>query len=140
MQQRIISNDVFSFAISLEKKEFPSPLHQVGETRANKVDTIVALNIFDPDRTPKTAAGSRRPAVPRGTNSPRPNKAETSAADPERQLDDAQKTRAELESLLRTLEQTPGVTKEQTELLRQRLEHSEQQIERLQEQLKALRP
>ena len=140
IQQRVIADDIYSFAISLVREDNPAQPQKDSATPADKVDTIVALNIFDPDRTPKTAADSGRPAVSRGTNSSRPNNTEASKADLERQMDDAQKTRAELESLLRTLEQTPGVPKEQTELLRQRLERSDQQIERIQEQLKALRP
>ena len=70
----------------------------------------------------------------------RPDNEAASAAGLERQLDDTLHSRAELETLLRTLEQTPGATKEQTELIRQRIEACNQRIERLRTQLKALRP
>ena len=122
LQQRIISDDISVFNISLGRKDVPAPL----EKDSVAVETIVALNIFDPDRTPKKAEGKRT--------------ADSRAADMQRQLEENLRTRAELESLLRTLEQTSGITKEQTDLIRQRIEVYDQRIERLQIQLKALRP
>jgi hypothetical protein len=105
------------------------------------IEHIVALNIFDPDRTPKKAADSGRFAGMPAPNSSPPKTQADPATELERQLEDALKTRTELESLLRLLQQTQGgITKEQTELLRQRIEAYDQQIERIQKELKALRP
>ena len=52
------------------------------------------------------------------------------------QLQQALENRAELNKLLQTLQQTEGVTDEQTALLRQRLERSNKQVELLQNQQK----
>ena len=69
-----------------------------------------------------------------------PNGAEFGEAELEQQLQEAVKSHAELDSLHRTLEQTPGGTKEQIDLVRQRLERSEQRVKLLQDKLKKLRP
>jgi len=126
LTQRILSNEVRSFSVGLVRVATSSPPHPGSVTAENKVAAIVARNIFDPDRTPGTEAVRQT--------------ADSRVADLERQMDDARIQRAELASLLRTLEQTPGVMKEQTELIRQRIEACDQRIERLQIQLKALRP
>ncbi|MBR5738432.1 MAG: hypothetical protein IKY02_00400 [Lachnospiraceae bacterium] len=139
MQQRIMA-DVVSSSVSLVRNDDPARPQKDSVTRADKIDTIVALNIFDPDRTPKKSADSGRPAVPPGSNGTGANSAEPSAAEMERQLEEAVKNHAELDSLRRTLEQTPGPTKEQIELVRQRLERSEQRVKLLQDKLKKLRP
>ena len=140
LSQRIISNDVCSFAVSLVRNDNPSEPQKDSATSAVMVENIVALNIFDPDRTPiKTADSNKSSGMP-APYSARPNRPEPSEADLGRQLEEASKTRTELQSLLRTIEQTPGVTKEQTEVIRQRIEAYDQRIEGLQKQLKALRP
>lgn len=139
MQQRIMA-DVVSSSISLVRKDDPAQPRKDSVTRENRIATIVKRNIFDPDRTPKKAADSGRPAVPPGANGTGANNAESSEADLERQLKEADKTHAELDSLHRTLEQTPGATKEQIELVRQRLERSEQRVKLLQDKLKKFRP
>ena len=66
-----------------------------------------------------------------GTNT---NNAEELAAAQEQQMQQALDNRNELNTLLQTLQQTQGVTDEQTALIRQRLERSNQQIELLQNQ------
>jgi len=62
------------------------------------------------------------------------NTAEELAAAQEQQMQQALENRAELNMLLQTLQQTEGVTEEQTALLRQRLDRSNQQIELLENQ------
>ena len=136
LTQRIIANGVYSFSISLVRKDDPAQPQKDSVTPENKAATIAARNIFDPDRTPKKTVKSGGSAVAPGSNGARPD----NLADLERQLQEALKTRAELESLLQTLQSTPGVTNEQTGLLRQRLERAEREIELIREQLKALRP
>ena len=127
MQQRIFAEAV-STSVSLVRKDDPAPPRKDGATKELMIANIVALNIFDPDRTPKKTAAKPPVAVP--------------AADLERQLQQALETRAELESLLQTLEQTPGTTKEQTEVIRMRTEiyDYDQQLKRLREQLNAISP
>jgi len=133
MQQRIVSDDIFMYSIALAGND--DRPHQDGMTTGNKVETIAALNIFDPERTPKTAADSGRPAVLPGSMVIRSDEIL------KRQLEDVKRTRTELESLLNSLQQTQGgITEEQTELIRRRIEACDHQIERIQEQLKALRP
>ena len=128
LQQRVISEDLVVFNITLLGKDDPSQPGKKSATKEIEIANIVALNIFDPDRTPKKAVGSRQPPVA------------IHAAELERQMEDASKTRAELESLLQTLQQTQGgITEEQTVLIRLRIERYDQQIERLRDQLKALR-
>ena len=136
LTQRIIANGVYSFSIFLVRKDDPSQPQKDSVTPENKAATIAARNIFDPDRTPKKTVKSGGSAVAPGSNGAHPD----NPADLERQLQEAMKNRAELESLLQTLQSTPGVTNEQTGLLRQRLERYDQQIERLREQRKTLRP
>ena len=62
------------------------------------------------------------------------NNAEELAAAQEQQMQEALENRAELTSLLQALQQSPGVTAQQTDLLRQRLARSNEQIELLQNQ------
>ncbi len=71
LTQRINSEDVCSFSIALIRTESGKPLRlqQNTLTPENRVATIVALNIFDPDRTQKTAADSGTPAVLPGSTS-----------------------------------------------------------------------
>ena len=140
LSQRIISNDICSFAVSLVRNDDPAQPQKDSATSAVMIEHIAALNIFDPDRTPIKTADSGRSAGMPAPYSTLPKPPESHATDLERQLEEASKTRAELQSLLRTIEQTPGVTKEQTELIRQRIEVYDQRIEGLQKQLKALRP
>ena len=134
LSQRSISDDIFSFSISLVRKDDPAQPHQDGVTR-DRIATIAALNIFDPDRVPKKSADSGRPAVLPGSMVIRSDEIL------KRQLEDVKRTRTELESLLNSLQQTQGgITEEQTKLIRQRIDVYDQQIERIQELLKALRP
>ena len=70
------------------------------------------LNIFDPRRIQDLNVNSDRPDVRPGANGARPDNADP-AAETKRQLGDAMGTRAELEFLLQTLEQTPGAPKEE---------------------------
>ena len=133
LSQRIISNDIFTYSISLVRKDDPAQPHQDGVTR-DRIATIAALNIFDPDRTPKKSADSGRPAVLPGSMVIRSDEIL------KRQLEDVKRTRTELESLLNSLQQTQGgLTKEQTVLFRLHIESYDQRIEHIQEQLKALR-
>ena len=67
----------------------------------------------------------------RNNNTP---SAEELAATQEQQMQEALENRAELASLLQTLQMSPGVTPQQTELLRQRLNRSNEQIALLQNQ------
>ena len=62
MQKRFISDGFFNFTVSLIEEENPPRAQQDGLTRENKIAAIAALNIFDPDRTKKTA-GSDKPAA-----------------------------------------------------------------------------
>ena len=134
MQQRIMA-DVVSSSVSLVRNDDPARPQKDSVTRADKIDAIVALNIFDPDRTPKKSADSGRPAVLPGSMVIRSDEIL------KRQLEDVKRTRTELESLLNSLQQTQGgITEEQTKLIRQRIDAYDQQIERIQELLKALRP
>lgn len=55
-------------------------------------------------------------------------------------LEREQQTRAELASLIKSLEGTPGATKEQLEMLRQRLARSDREIERAQARNNTARP
>jgi len=60
--------------------------------------------------------------------------AEELAAAQEQQMQEALENRAELSSLLQTLQMSPGVTPQQTELLRQRLNRADEQVALLQNQ------
>ena len=60
--------------------------------------------------------------------------AEELAAAQEQQMQEALENRAELSSLLQTLQMSPGVTPQQTELLRQRLNRANEQVALLQSQ------
>ena len=142
-----------------------------------QVATTVALNIFDPERTPKATVNNniRTMAMPanrgdmtlagtftigeiagaiilqrgmqmmnmrqqpgRNNNNNRNNNntpnAEELAAAQEQQMQEALENRAELSSLLQTLQTSPGITAQQTELLRQRLNRANEQIALLQNQ------
>ena len=134
LQKRVIADDFYTFTISLVGKDDPSQPQKDSVTPENKIATIVALNIFDQERCPNWTVNSGRGAVLSGFNDT--SSAEASASDPKLLLQQALETRSELESMLQTLEQTPGATKEQTELLRQRIQLYDQQIEQLQEKQK----
>ena len=60
--------------------------------------------------------------------------AEELAAAQEQQMQEALENRAELASLLQTLQMSPGVTEQQTAMLRQRLERSDEQVRLLMNQ------
>ncbi|MDD6338385.1 MAG: hypothetical protein PUC15_08405 [Lentisphaeria bacterium] len=67
----------------------------------------------------------------RNANTP---SAEEQAAAQEQQMQEALENRAELASLLQTLQMSPGVTEQQTAMLRQRLERSDEQVRLLMNQ------
>jgi hypothetical protein len=75
-----------------------------------------------------------RQQLGRNQNGTNTNNAEDLAAAQEQQMQQALENRAELTNLLQTLQQTDGITEEQTALLRQRLDRSNQQVELLQNQ------
>lgn len=133
---RSVADDISTFTVILWQNP---PPRQDSVSPEEKADTVMVWNIFDPRRISDLNVNSGRPDVRVDANGARPDNADP-AAETKRQMGDAMGTRAELESLLQTLEQTPGAPKEETEFLRQRLERSEQEIRCLREQLKALRP
>lgn len=135
LQKRILSDDVCTFSVALQKNDNPEP-RKDSVTPDKKIATIVALNIFDPEAVPRKAAASGMPA----SNDTRTNNAKDPEAELKEQLQKAINNQNELKELLKTLSKTPGATKEQTDLVRQRLERNEQEIRRLREQLKKLRP
>ena len=135
LQKRILSDDVCTFSVALQKKDNPEP-RKDSVTPENKIKTIVALNIFDPDSIPRKADASGRPA----SNGTRANNAKDPETELKEQLQKAINNQNELKELLKTLSKTPGATKEQTDLVRQRLDRAGQEIRRLREQQKALRP
>lgn len=154
VQQRTITDTLFTFSVSLEKEENPEP-PQDGITPENMVQTIEAQNIFDPDRTSKTDKPAK-PTDPKeemiliGTTFV----GDVSAAiillrDPDgriaatlkqRMADAAEKKRQavenrdELAAVYRTLQQSPDIPKEQVEMIRQRIERYDKEIERIREQ------
>ena len=134
LQKRILSDDVCTFSVALQKNDNPEP-RKDSVTPENKIKTIVALNLFDPEAVPRKAAASGMPA----SNDTRTNNAKDPEAELKQQLQKAINNQNELKELLKTLSKTPGATKEQTDLVRQRLERNEQEIRRLREQLKKLR-
>ena len=156
VQQRTITDSLFTFSVSLEKEENPKP-REDGITTGNKVQAIAAQNIFDPDRgSKKTADKPAKPTDPKeemiliGTTFV----GDVSAAivllrDPDgriaatltqRMADAAEKKRQavenrdELAAVYRTLQQSPDIPKEQAEQVRQRIERYNQEIERIREQ------
>ena len=135
VQRRVISNDVYSFSVALQKKDNPEP-RKDSVTPDKKIAAIVALNLFDPEAVPRKAAASGMPA----SNDTRTNNAKDPEAELKQQLQKAINNQNEQKELLKTLSKTPGATKEQTDLVRQRLERNEQEIRRLREQQKKLRP
>ena len=135
LQKRILSDDVCTFSVALQKNDNPEP-RKDSVTPENKIKTIVALNLFDPEAVPRKAASSGMPA----SNDTRTNNAKDPEAELKQQLQKAINNQNELKELLKTLSKTPGATKEQTDLVRQRMERNEQEIRRLREQLKKLRP
>ena len=160
VQQRTITDTLFNFSVSLEKEENPKP-REDGITTGNKVQTIAAQNIFDPDRgSKKTADKPAKPTDPKeemiliGTTFI----GDVSAAiillrDPDgriaatlkqRMADAAEKKRQavenrdELAAVYRTLQQSPDIPKEQAEKVRQRMERYDKEIERIREQEREL--
>ena len=135
LQRRAVSDDVIAFTVALARKIDLSPRKETVSPE-NKIKTTVALNIFDPDSAPRREAGRNRPA----SNDTSTNNAKDPEAELKQQLQKAINNQNELKELLKTLSKTPGATKEQTDLVRQRLERNEQEIRRLREQMKKLRP
>ena len=135
LQKRILSDDVCTFSVALQKKDNPEP-RKDSVTPDKKIATIVALNLFDPEAVPRKAAASGMPA----SNGTRANNAKDPETELKEQLQKAINNQNELKELLKTLSKTPGATKEQTDLVRQRLERAGQEVRRLREQLKALQP
>ena len=135
LQKRILSDDVCTFSVALQKNDNPEP-RKDSVTPDKKIATIVALNLFDPEAVPRKAAASGMPA----SNGTRANNAKDPETELKEQLKKAINNQNELKELLKTLSNTPGATKEQTDLVRQRLERNEQEIRRLREQQNRLRP
>lgn len=102
----------------------------------NKIKTIVALNLFDPEAVPRKAAASGMPA----SNGTRANNAKDPETELKEQLQKAINNQNELKELLKTLSKTPGATKEQTDMVEQRLKRAGQEVMRLREQQKELHP
>ena len=135
LQKRILSDDVCTFSVALQKNDNPEPRKETVSPE-NKIKTIVARNIFDPEAVPRKAAASGMPA----SNGTRANNAKDPETELKEQLKKAINNQNELKELLKTLSNTPGATKEQTDMVEQRLKRNEQEIRRLREQLKKLRP
>ncbi|MBR4255122.1 MAG: type II secretion system protein GspG [Lentisphaeria bacterium] len=131
LMRRAVSDDVYSFSATLAKKDNPEPRKETVSPE-NKIKTTVARNIFDPDSAPRREAGRGRPA----SNDTRTNNAKDPEAERKEQLRKAIEDQNELKELLKTLSKTPGATKEQTDLVRQRLERAGQEVRRLREQQK----
>jgi len=134
-QRRTISDDVIAFPVVIARKIDPAPRKETVSPE-NKIKTIVARNIFDPDSTPRKEVGRGKPA----SNDTRTNNAKDSEAELKQQLQKAIEDQNELKELLKTLSNTPGATKEQTDLVRQRLVRAGQEVRRLREQQKQTRP
>jgi len=154
VQQRTITDTLFTFTVSLEKEENSKP-REDGITPESMVKTIEARNIFDPDRASKTDEPAK-PTDPReemiliGTTFI----GDVSAAivllrDPDgriaatlkqRMADAAEKKRQAVENrdglaaVYRTLQQSPDIPKEQAEQVRRRMERYDKEIERIREQ------
>lgn len=135
LQKRILSDDVCTFSVALQKKDNPEP-RKDSVTPDKKIATIVALNLFDPEAVPRKAAASGMPA----SNGTRANNAKDPETELKEQLKKAINNQNELKELLKTLSNTPGATKEQTDMVEQRLKRNEQEIRRLREQQNRLRP
>ena len=159
VQQRQITDSLFTFSVSLEKEENPKPRQGV-IPQENMVKTIEALNIFDPERASKKAAdkpekqadpgeemilmgttfvGDRSAAIillrdPDGRIAATLEKRLAEAAERKRK---AIEDRDELATVYRTLRQSPN-TKEQADMVRQRLERYDKEIERIREQEREL--
>ena len=72
LQARFIVGDVYAYSISLVREDDPAQPQKNSTTAGNEVETIVARNIFDPDRTPKKTSESGKPAVQPKSSSARP--------------------------------------------------------------------
>ena len=123
-------------------------------TRKIKIANILALNIFNPDRVPDASVRRDKPAtavdaremVLVGTSFDGAVPAAVillrEPLSPMEQLDKMLKqdlkTRDELDAAILTLEQTPGVTAAQTDLLHRRRENLEHRIELLLKEQKEL--
>jgi len=159
VQQRHISDSLFTFAVSFAKEEEPPKTREDGITTENKVQTIEARNIFDPERASKTDkpakptdpkeemiligttfVGDVSAAIillrdPDGRIAATRGKRLAEAAEQKRQ---AVENRDELAAVYRTLQQSPDIPKEQAEKVRQRMERYDQEIERIREQEREL--
>ena len=75
-----------------------------------------------------------RQTAARGNQTGNTNNAEELAAAQEQQMQEALENQAQMNALLQALQQTEGVTEEQTALFRQRVDRANQQVELLQNQ------
>ena len=75
-----------------------------------------------------------RQTAARGNQAGNTNNAEELAAAQEQQMQEALENQAQMNALLQALQQTEGVTEEQTALFRQRVDRANQQVELLQNQ------
>jgi len=76
----------------------------------------------------------RQPAAGRNGTNGNTNNAEELAAAQEQQMQEALENQAQMNALLQALQQTEGITEEQTALFRQRVDRANQQVELLQNQ------
>ena len=158
VQQRNITDSLFTFTVSLEKEENSKP-REDDITPENMVQTIEARNIFDPERTSKTDepakptdpkeemiligttfVGDVSAAIillrdPDGRIAATRGKKLLEAAERKRQ---AVENRDELAAVYRTIQQSPDIPKEQAEKVRQRMERYDKEIERIREQEREL--
>ena len=75
-----------------------------------------------------------RQTAARGNQTGNTNNAEELAAAQEQQMQEALENQAQMNALLQALQQTEGITEEQTALFRQRVDRANQQVELLQNQ------
>ena len=136
IQMKPTSDKLFAFTLILAKTESPPQPQQDSESLKNIVETMVARNIFDPDRISKKDANQVISVAQTSTKGMSASNEKSPTTELEQQLQEALKNRDELDSMLQVLNQTHGVTNEQIELIHQHLEQSKQQIKHLREQQK----
>ena len=157
LSMRITSTTMINYTVTLVRfVSVDEPVQQQKDsvTRKIKIANILALNIFNPDRVPDAPVRRDKPAtavdaremvlvgtsfdgaVPAAVILLREPVVSMDQLD--QQLKQDIRTRDELDSAILTLEQTLGVTAEQTELVRRRRENLEHRIELLLKQQKEL--
>ena len=157
ISMRITSTTMINYTVTLARfvsVDEPAQQQKDSVTRKIKIANILALNIFNPDRVPDAPVRRDKPAtavdgremvlvgtsfdgaVPAAVILLREPVVSMDQLD--QQLKQDIKTRDELDSAILTLEQTLGVTAEQTELVRRRRDNLEHRIELLLKQQKEL--